>query len=1337
MSDLGLGVPSIGSGLDTGIAGLLPTEQQTSGGGGGFSPLGLVGAPARVLPSVLPRAVTSPFAASAPAIDPNYQRNLTTLTNKYAEMSEQLAALPEPIRNALIQYDSARVSKGSNPLTKEQTLNAIETALNNQPATPEPERNITNVFGNFRSNLSDILKSIPRLPLALVNEAKDMTNFAGELQENQAAGMNPLAALLNAPGVRMVPGAYIAGNLAQGGKGIRELVTNPLFTALDVLPGASKAAAATDVGRLSIEAAEQAGRRARPLTGIMTGRVLRDANGELVRAVVPGSVDANTPALGRNALGRMTDVVRNETAVGQALDAFGGRRSRDVSRARGGLEQRFGALFEGYAVPENLQENFAKRAGGIFKKYEDQYEFLKTDRAHAGPDWDRQRAEFYNTLQRAPETLDPVLVGEYRELTGDMAKYLHGEGKLGLFDDEWYDTPTAKKLISSQQRVRHGQMMMGMRNAYLSPDPSITVDALRQMADDVASIESRRLRGQAAVAFEQVIDAYGGDYKALQSARAGNVRGSASPADWRTTVDSILDDPAFTPTAQLDAAAVAREIRRVRPESRLLGKLEQAIMDGNRADTTKYLSQFGKRKDKLISDDLRSQARSASRRVDFDNKVGKMFTDQRVAMRERAFERTRNANAPARYDAILGDEVRTEATTRIRSNVEQSLGKTLTPDEAGQLASAVTARAYTRLPGIDPADAEQIVRTVEREVTATWRDLREKGLDPVFVHRVSPGRANQALAGNINPVPVSPSQTKRRVMDLSPSVQDVQVSLRHQAGEILQQQYNERFVDEVIERVGKTQRQLRDELVDEVYDRMAANPSLDFEGTFSAMVKRRYEKFNPDEAGASWGGVKLDKYRQEDWYIPKSIASNLHSYAKPPSIMASMTDPVTKAFRYSVIGLSPSVVINNFFSNSVAMAANSGLAPWKHWSTAREWLADPSKVPDESLRAMMVAEIPNMESVSRDAWLASRSGTKLMAGFNAGQAFMDSAAVEAAKTGKRALDVVVEKSMNLQRLGDNVYRAMQYMDEHEKLLKAGKNAEQAAHGAMEMVRRTFVDYTSFTPIERSAMRTIIPFYSYMGHAARFIFNYPFDHPMRADITARLADAERDRLGALPGSFLSMVPMPGGFLGALGGGMDENGKQNFLALRPFDPFGDMSDMLSVSGWLSATNPMIQTALAQAGVFRGEAELYPTLRYDPETGRMKAVRGNLLSDLFHNTLPRAGLLTAALGVNSQYNDVRERDPDAANRMLVSMAGVPRVWRSMSPFQDMFKSEVSRMNSANDVKNEALKSGNWSEAMRYPSLRELYDEVSQISDADQAALTPQSPDAIATALRSIVGG
>ena len=1326
------------------------------------SPLGLVGAPSNIVSGIgsgLPDFIGQPLglkgAASAPPVDKNYQRNLTTLTNKYSEMAQEIADLPEPIRNALMSYDTDRVVKGSAPMTRDETRGAIQTALEMQPATPPPERSITDPIKNFTSDLSDIVKSVPRLPLGLAKEVLDIPNMGKRISENEEAGMNPIAALLNAPGVRLIPGAYVAGNIAQGGKGIKELMTHPLMTGLDLLPAASKLAEGTTVAKLAEEAAVQAGRKPRPLSAVMTGRVLRDDAGNLVQGVVRSPGGFSMPAgiempaaLGRNALGQTMDAFRENTRLGSALEGFGGKTSRMNSRIRGQYEQRWNGLADARLLPEidNVPEQLLYDSRDLFKKYEDEYPFLKTTRDAAGPEFDAMRRDFYDTLSRDPDSLNPGLVADLRDFNYRVAKQLESDGKLALFDDEWYAMPDYRQIKVRQDKLANLSQLRFLAGEYRTPSGLLDAPTIDKIKNEIYN-SSPALRGNQAHALEVAMDAYGYDISKMHSARA-NLRGRKSQAEWVVVVDEAMATGPVGPMRRtLDE--VVTELRSIGYDGQAR-RLEDAIKRGDRNGATKMLKSLYERAeppfDEISNPRLREDARFLSRRNEFDNKIKNQITDAAMQRAEDSFMNQRKKSAPARFDPLIEDITAERITDIGKTKAGIALGRELTAREVDDVTGAVLGNTWAHVPGVDPTEMLDMTNQIRKEVRQTWMDLRAEGYDPVFVHQVSPNRANQALSGNIGPIPVDPSSTKARAgSEYSPALKDIQVSLRHQAGEILQKRYNEQFVDDIISRIGHLESDLRAQLHPEVMARLERYPSTNYEGALERIIRDRYERFNPDEAGFSWGGSRLNKYRQEDFYIPKSAAANLKLYAKPPSTMAAVMDPITKAFRYNVIGLSPSVTLNNFFSNSVTMTAESGIGPLQYFSKAREWLRDPSKIDNAELAALMGAEQPGMEYLTREAWL-KRSGALgksgkarkaiegrlgFQTGVNAGTAFAESAAIEAVKKGKNALDGVVEKNLQLQRMGDNIHRVMQFMYEREKGIKSGLTKEMSDAAAMEMVRKTFVDYTSFTPIERSAIRTIIPFYSYMGHAARFIMRYPFDHPLRASLVAKIADAERERLGALPGSYLSMIPLPG----FLGGGMGEDGKENMLALRPFDPFGDISDLTSVAGWLSATNPVVQTALQQVGVVRGEAELYPTMRYNPDTGRMEAQHGNPLMDLFNNTLPRASVLTSLLGVNPAFNEVVGDDPDAAKRMLVSQLGLPRAWRNVDKYRDMFKGEVNRQKSQAMVQNEALKSGNWTEALRYPALRPMYSALNAADPASLAQYQAASPAEINQMVAEII--
>lgn len=1343
------------------------------------APLGLFSAPSALidrgtgfLPDSLARAFGMRSATSAPRVDKNYQRNLTTLTNKYAEMAEQIAALPEPIRNALINYDTNRVIKGASPMTRKETEGAIQSALEMQPATPPPERAITEPWKNFTSSLGDMLKSIPRIPVGLLHEVTSIPRFGEEMQKDIDSGTNPLAAFLRAPGVRLVPGTFDLSNLLRGPEGWRTLATHPLETVLDALPFASKAAGVTTVGRLATEAAEAAGLRPRPIQAVLTGRVLREADGSLVRGVVRSEGGFSLPAgvelpaaLGRNRLGRAFDVFRRDTGLGQALEGYGGKTSRELSRLRTGYAQRELALREGAIEPVALprgpdgeiiatdlqkrrtgEEAYMRDAGQIFKKYETEYPALARDAK--GFEFDTWRKQFYRDLERGTvDAYDPALIGELRDLSVRHQKLLTQQSMGGIFRDEFYNKSQLADLLAAEDKATHASRMRMLAGEYRTPSGNLTGDDLRNIAKDIANTRSKNLRNLQARAYENVLDAYGLDISHLRSARKNYELSRGGRAQWLNAAQDTLAGyeiatPALRRSEQEIMDILKSRAGHGKNRDTEMVRLIDALRNGSRKDITARAKNLYDRKPSPLEEaelaGFREDLKFAGRRADFDKKVGKRYTEKREELARRTLEKRVAKTPPARFHGPLSDIVNSERVKALAAaQAEKGYRVTpdLTPEQASELANLVISRQWDNIPGLDGEFVRGLMSQIKKDVAKTWQQLRDEGFDPIFVHRVSPQRANSAIVSSVGPIPVTPSASRERALDLSPAVEDVQISLIHGAAELLSKTYAEDFLDDVVSRVGFTEAQLRERLASEAFAHLAANPNLNYEAALETLIKKSYEKFDPEAMGYNWGGVRLTEYKQNGVYIPKAFVPNLKLYVKPSGILASLTEPINKIFKFNVIGLSPSVTINNFLSNAVTMTAESGPGPIARMGEASNLLRNPEllkgKISDE-LAGMLQYEHPGMEYLGREAWQTHRIGReKLMTGINAANAFRDSAFAEAARTGKNALDVLAEKNLKLQRFTDNVYRLSQFLYERDKRLARGMSLEAADHAASEMVRRTFVDYGSFTEVERSAMRTIIPFYSFMGHAARFIMRYPFDHPVRAAITARIAEAERERLGSLPGSYLSMIPLPGPL-----GAIRSDGKQRMFSLRPFDAFGDISDLTTVSGWLAAMNPGIQAALLQTGLVRGEADLYPTKRYNPDTGRMEAAPRNFLLDLFQNTVPRASVLTSLAGINPDFNDVASDDPDAARRMLMAQVGLPRLIRDSTPYADIAKSEIARQTAQTTALNEALKSGDWSYAIRYPQLAQLFPSVRALPPEQVASMQPASRDDLRAHIRQLIG-
>jgi hypothetical protein len=112
---------------------------------------------------------------------------------------------------------------------------------------------------------------------------------------------------------------------------------------------------------------------------------------------------------------------------------------------------------------------------------------------------------------------------------------------------------------------------------------------------------------------------------------------------------------------------------------------------------------------------------------------------------------------------------------------------------------------------------------------------------------------------------------------------------------------------------------------------------------------------------------------------------------------------------------------------------------------------------------------------------------------------------------------------------------------------------------------------------------------------------------------------------------------------------------------------------------------------------------------------------------NTIPQTTLLTSLLGVNAQFNEQMRYNPAAARRSLASSVGLPVVWRNYNVPGEIAKAEVARQKSEDAARVNALETGNWTEALRYPGLQQYHQALQMIPPELLAAYQPQTKEAI----------
>jgi hypothetical protein len=1238
------------------------------------------------IPSLIPQPLQQAVnvGQAAPRVVKTNPSHETALQNKWSdpEVVAAIAQLSDPQRRALIDLDAQRVSSGSSPLTKDDTIRTVQTLVTGKPATPAPERSMWNVPGNLVSNLGTVIKSIPRLPAALIHEATSL----GQIDDTY--GDNQIANLLNSPGIRMIPGAYVAGQLARGGEGVQELARNPLFTALDVLPAASELAKSTKVVKAATDAAALEGRTIRPLQALAT-RTLDDA----------GNVQLNR-------LGTFGKTIRDETKVGQAVDYAFGTRARDLSRERNKLESRAGAIRDGLVDDGTPEGALLARSNRLRQRAVD----LGWDGAQLSK-LDSIAKSIDDTPISTLSADELAYINEARELSMGFGNLLADRGELSrvAFPDgrvEFYDTKTGNRFNRARADQEAATRLSEFRQSYLSDQKDLGELDMNKVAEYERYIESlpKKARKPHQSALNAYLEAHGHDSRLYAKNRK-----NPKILDLEDALPPRRD---LLPTDELAATLKSFRLPNGAIDEHAYA-LSQALASGDVASIRHELSVLQGRAHKASpATDPRfaDTVRSLARRYSADQFVG----DQAGAL-NRATKQLKSLterHAPARFDPLIASTRDAKVVGKIADEV--AIGRTVTPDDVARITDAVQAQQWDALEsmGFDATKFRKLHSATSREVAATWQELQAAGADPIFVHSTSVSRARNIDNPQITSTPNSLSQTKRRALDISQGVGDLGVALTHQGMEILTQRLRGEYKDFIAQKFGMNQSQLMDLYGAQARDLHLADPRLSVRGHLERLINRSW-----DDLDQALTGPGLSPYTDKV-FVPKAVAQNLQPHSPGP-LMAS-ANKVTGTFRVAVTSLSIRNLLYNALGGGTMVVGEAGPGALTFLGKAREMVKNPELILSDELRA-------SLGGLGRDIreQLTQHPELKadVLAGKTLGRMWQE---VQDSKLAK-GVGKVSSKSIDMNSTMDDMYRVTAYLSGESKALKRGMSPEIAERAGLELARKVMMDYGALTPFERTVMRGIFPFYSFTNHVMRYVTRYPFDHPLRASIISSFGRAEAEDAATLPQSFLSSF-----FFGH----MDSRGRQNAANLAPVNPFGDAASMFTIAGFLSATNPIISTALERVGLIRGEAELYPSLRYNPDTGRLDASRGNPITGLLENVIPQTAILTALLGVNHDFNERAQRDPAGASRYLASNLGLPILWRNWSIPGEVAKAEVARSDSEANAKSQALTSGNWNEALRYPGLRDDYAQLLDATPQELAQFQPQGADIYTTMIEQAYG-
>lgn len=1175
-------------------------------------------APQQQLISALHPTAT-PFSPNAPAA-------LKSFVNKYQTLGPQLASahLPPGIAQALISFDANRVQRGQSPLTDTQTTKVLQSAISGNAATPAKDTPWYNLPVNAYHDVANIAASIPRLPLSLYHELQALPSLPDAISHALGAG-NPLkiiSALSEAPGLRLIPGAFTLGNLARGDFG--EIARHPVQTALDVLP------AAHQLGLGEKLAASPLGDFASHVTGEIKA-----------------------------------------TKMGQlAIQAFG-----QINRDASVLEH--GAQFKSVQAANPLIPTSDALEQSLKDSVVWQEDAVKTiaDPVQLRTLFDRAQEGNFDPAGLPPEGIP--LLERARTITQQYAQYA-AESTLGLQMADWrgsaevFTTAEAQRLITARDALTRYQAHAPVLAAIKTPDPATLpalIDTARPYLESSASLAKKR----------SLVQGIGHAYAA---------NGLSVPADFR--------------------ALVGR------------GDLTSAL-DGLAAHTPEPIT----------------LTPSALERLNKWRYQNNNYTPGRLRAATRMVAKREALAVPARFQPLAEEALRSKVSEGLTSR-----GFLASDNPDFQAISDYLRDGKYRFFVHEGLISDADLRTWQSEAREFASAAKDAGIDPIFMHRVAPERVlalehpkplSMLQRGSVS----SPSQIKARTFEQTPYVKDIGISLTHQGMELVNHRNTVGFLkellrtdpvgDEVVAPFARTELQLRQQYAGVGRSARIINHALDPDAAITARMSKEWERFDPDQLprevkdalgmDGTLGDLKP--------YLPKSLMKNLRMFIRPPELPSAIGIPL-KAFRVAITGVSPRLHLYNVIGGATMLTASTSPVVFRYLKDGLDLMkrvreGDVADLPDTFVQSLGVQRSMELD------WHPA-AGTKL------GELWQQTQQNPAVGAVSRGFNKLLDKSYSLNGYFDDMYRSMAYLyGQHKALLgDATMSAEDAAAEGEALSRKVLMQWDAQTPIERSILRPILPFYGWIGHIIRYAYHYPIDHPFRAAVTAAFARNEVNDLGTgLPQSLLNSL-----FLGH----PDIHGNVTAVQVGGMNPFRDVANYMTLGGFLSATNPIIATVLQQMGVqSAGGSNLYPNVAYDPTTGRLTASHPNFAANLLYNTIPQTRLLTGLLDRSSELHSLLARDPGAGGRLALSQAGLPILWRQYNVPQEQFKSELARESAQSTALHDAFTSGDWSGAAQFPQLRPVLGQIQALQRSPSFAAKYDTSDALQrlqTALAASVG-
>lgn len=1007
------------------------------------------------------------------------------------------------------RLDAKRANMGQNPLTAAQTRLAGTAANQQRAVTPEPEQGF---FGDVASNIADIASAIPHLPVTLFREAQAIRELPQAFQALPETGnsLERVGNIAQLPGVRFVPGSFVASQFGTGQPGMSGVINNPVISALDVLPYFSKAAKLST----TVKTAEDLAEAARPVQALTGAPTRTPAISTFVRNYRPGGPVVETvqklgqpvERLAPNPIGKAMDTLKSEltgsrNAVTRTLGSAFGQESRFLARSfqRLGYDASLGDLrgYGGITPDDELGASIAARARNEVDAIREEF------KGQIAPE--RQQT-IYNSAVR--DQLDDLTDTERAYLTRiddaqqPIVEHLVNTGQLERLpvagQSEIYDIGTAAEikrrryLEGRQAGVAKLRAHLDPRNEFRATPDDLLTDFRTMLADENVS---KGAKVQLARGYLTGLDDMNIDVSALRKELAWRGGKASDMRDW-----VIPDDltPRATPYNPAVVGESLTELKRLRSNDPIARDLYRALSakrfteaDATMAsDALRKLSARKKFPTALNVDDLRNeitrrrQTITALHGIERAGGSGgkKMYSDSLADIARKRREITERKAVPARF----AEPVRQALDEKLLAE-KYDLLPDADPTTLANFDTAVMTRNYDEL-----AELGVPIGRMRSEARQSWQDLRAQGMEPVFMHSVSKQRARSLIDWPrvTDNSKLTLSQTKARLWDAGPQTGDVAIAVEARAMEYLMQQGSKAFADDILTHLAKSSDQVIAEyrpIAIKRIERRGGDVTSELQQELTDLIARDKTPFDPDSFVNGRSGGKAEN--RAPYYLPKTVGNSLDKLSPPPSDLLHALNKPMKLFRTSVLPLSPRWHVYNILGGAVMLLgrADNPVTIMKYARDAYRMTRDGGLhhlmqgVDDlDTIRASRMAppgEVGNRAArMDVEYALQDYPAEHLYAGGGTLRRLWDSANTK--KVLRDPFNKLVEKSYDANMWFDDFYRSMAYLEGSGGARKMGLSRSAQVAKGIESARNILQNWDTLTPMERSVLRFVFPFYGW-------------------------------------------------------------------------------------------------------------------------------------------------------------------------------------------------------------------------------------------------------------------